>query len=223
MQLFFTTDNRSGIEPVLPKKLSSEVGSLNRIDGKYYISHSWREKRRLMAKGYVVQPSDCPPIRNLTKYGYQIFSAGLSIIEKHNERRERLTTNDCASCGFYTHSGDKCQISDSQFLSSWLANSEYVKVITGLVFLCPVGYGLYQGAIPYIENTHYEVLSAIEYSNSMGTYNIAGNKYFMVEANVVIKPLKNKIIIERNTPLAIIYPVLRPSEIMLDFIDMNIR
>lgn len=222
MQLYFSRDNRSGVEPVQPLKLSTKISKPDLLNGKAYISHEWREKRRLMSKGYIVQPSDCPPIRNLTKYGYQISAAGLSIIERHTTRQERLTLAESSTYGFYTHSGEKCAFSDSQFLSSWLANSEYIKIITGLVFFCPVGYGLYQGPIPYQTNPDFEVLSAIEYSNSMGTYTIKKQEYFMVEANVVIKPLSSRTLIERNSPLAVIYPVLRQTEIRLEQIDIKL-
>ncbi len=222
MRLYFSKDDRYDLDPVSPQKLAHRNSKLNKIDGKPYISHTWRDKRRLMEQGYIIQPSDCPPIRNLTKYGYQIFASGTSVIETHKESQARSTLDMSATNGFYTHSGEKCEITDSQFLSSWLANSEYIKIITGLVLFCPVGYGLYQGPIPYVDNKEYEVFSGIEYSNSMGTYIINEEKYFMVEVNIIIKPLTKKIEIERNTPLAVIYPVLRPSEIELESIDIKI-
>lgn len=223
MKMYYSSDGRAGLNSITPKRQSESSDKINKIDGKAYISHSWRQKRQLMESGYIVQPQDCPPIRNLTKYGYQVFAAGKSIIERHDNPQSRCTSENSSTNGFYTHSGEKCKISDSLFLSSWLANSEYVKVITGIVFFCPVGYGLYQGPIPYKENDDYEVLSAIEYSNSMGTYEISGEKYFMVEANVVIKPLARRVEIERGMPLALIYPVMRPADFDIEALDFDFQ
>ena len=213
--LHVDVDKRFSLEPLWPEPLRGEYSDLNRVNGRPYVTHSWREKRDLMETGYVIQPNDCPPIRNINTYGYEVKCPGIVNIVKNSGSRHRKTTETDATYGIFTHSGDKCNYSDSTFLSSWLANSGYVKITTGLIVYCPLGIGLYQGPVPYYGNHSIEVFSAIEYGNSSGVKIIDGKKHFRVDINFVIQVNCDRVELYRGAPLGVFYPVLPSRKIKL--------
>lgn len=214
--IYYIDDNRIEVQPLVPKKLTTSWSKPNIVNGKTFISYSWREKRQLMEAGYIIEPNDCPPIRNLCNYGYEFYSSAYVRIERLTNKQKRKFTNNYTINGYYKYSGDICKLSDSGFYASWLGNSEYIKIITGLVVYCPVGYGLFQGNIPYYKNKDFEVFSAIEYKNSMGVYEYQNRKYFMVEINAVIKVKSNLLEIKRGDPLGIFYPMLKRTSINIE-------
>lgn len=214
--LYFDVDERIGVEPVRPSPLQTEFSHPNVVEGKPYIAHDWRKKRALMETGYIVQPNDCPPIRNICSYGFEFYASGLSKVTRHDRRLPRKTLPDSATNGFFTHSGASCSGTDSGFLTSWLANSEYIKVVTGVIVHCPVGYGLYQGGIPYRSDSALVALPAIEFGNSLGTCSIRGEKYFSVELNLVCSLSVDEVTIDRGHPLGVVYPMLPSRRVRLE-------
>lgn len=223
VKLYFGTDDRSGVVPLEPEILHTPLSELNKVDGKPYISHSWSKKRLLMEEGYIVQPNDCPPIRNINSYGFQFFASGHSVVVRHSERQCRCTRQDHATNGFYSHYGDRCDATDSGFLTSWLANSSYFKVVTGLVVYCPTGFGLYQSGLPCGNNSKLSTLSAIEYGNSMGIFLIDGKKYFMVEVNLVCSIDSGEIQFDRGDVLGVFYPVMGPARFSINRLDSQAK
>lgn len=218
VKLYFGADSTFPLDPIWPKKLETSLSKASKVEGKSYFSHDWKKKRELMESGYIVQPNDCPPIRNINSYGFEFFSAGDSRVVRHDRRLPRKTLVEHATNGFYTHSGDKCAVSDSGFLTSWLANSEYFKIITGIVIYCPVGFGVYQGPVPYHTIPQLSVLSAIEYGNSNGVFFIDGRKYFAVEMNLVCKLDTGELQLKKGQSLGAFFPVLNPSSFRLSLV-----
>jgi hypothetical protein len=216
VELFFEADLTCGATAVRPSRTLTPFSKPNSIDGTQYIAHDWKKKRVLMEDGYVIRPNDCPPIRNLNSYGFEVFAAANSYVKRNEQQLARRTDSSEARLGWYTHSGDRCATSDSGFFTSWLGNSEYFKVITGVIIYCPVGYGLYQGGGPYTVGAQFDTLAAIEYGNSRGTIEFSGQNYFMVEMNLVCSFSSGEIHIKRGQPLGVFYPVLSPNRAVLN-------
>ena len=214
--LLYGRDTRIDVEPLPPRPLLTEFAEANKIDGKPYISLGWVNKRALMRKGYEVSPNDCPPIRNLNSYGFEIQASGNSRVLRHSLPQSRSVSDDRATVGLFSHFGDRHKGTDSGFLTSWLANAPYIKIVTGLIVYCPVGYGLYQGPIPYqSKDPGFGALAAIEYGNSEGISIINGCRYFRVEMNVVASSHKRSVRISRGDPIGVCYPVMPRSAFQL--------
>jgi hypothetical protein len=201
-----------------PQRTSTEHAEPKTIDGRSFIARDWREKRVMMETGYRIEPRDCPPIRNIARYGYQYFSAGHTNIKVNAERRKRYTQSHQASYGLYTHSGDPCKVTDSTFFSSWIGNSDYIKITSGLRVYCRVGYGLYQTSLP-CDQRGLGVVSAIEFGNSDGKFTIAGSKYFRTELNLVCKPEASEITLQRGEPMGVFFPVVPTTKFDVRRID----
>lgn len=219
INLLFGADPKIGITPIEPRPLVTPYSQANFVEGKSYIAHNWRRKRVLMEQGYVIQPNDCPPIRNLNSYGFEFFASANSKVQRNTSRLRRCTTESSASNALYTHTGDRCAKSDSGFFTSWLGNSDYFKIITGLLVYCPVGYGLYQGGSPYQVDLQFVPLAAIEYGNSNGIVEISKEKHFVVEMNLVCSFQTGEIEICRGQSLGVFYPVMNSRRFELRKFD----
>lgn len=104
---------------------------------------------RAIEDGYEVHPSDCPAIRFSSHYGYIAKApVGGWIARQRTVALVRRFGRGWASFGHARVGGEQWVDSDSGFLASWIAGSQYVKLQTGLRIYYPANCVVYQGPIP---------------------------------------------------------------------------
>lgn len=218
--LLFEKDERIDFQIIPPEKMMVPV-DLQCKDKFNFIELSSHEKRLAMENGYEVRPLDCPPIRNINNYGFKLFcplEASVQFNKKGDYERKFFKTY--SQNKYFKISGTKTSFSDSEYIASWLANSRYFKIITGVNIYCPIGYGIFQGSLPLSnqkENENFRVISAIEYGNSYGIFLIEGVKYFKVELNIVCQPLqfKKEFTILKGQEIGVFFPVMKINSLPL--------
>ncbi|WP_280381667.1 hypothetical protein [Nocardia wallacei] len=152
-------------------------------------------QRAYTATGRPVQPSDCGPIRVISAFGNVIRSPGRIIIERAEQsNRWRDFQDDHSTYGPVRVSGDRWHGTESGFVASWLAGSEYAKISTGILVFFPKGHLLYQGPLPnrqLIKDEaapgELEVMAGLEYFTPERSREINGQTYGMAAMNVIAR------------------------------------
>jgi hypothetical protein len=105
--------------------------------------------QRGFVAGRPVIPSDCPPIRVISSYGFAVRTPGLVRVERNPTLlRWREYDDDSSGYGWCRVSGDRWPEGDSGYVASWISGSEFVKIQVGITVLYPTRFLLYQGPLP---------------------------------------------------------------------------
>lgn len=175
------------------------------------------ERSRAIESSYKVQPSDCPPMRAMAKTGLIFRCPSLVEAEGIQYRSDKEFSDHSSSHGALRVSGTPWPGSDSGYAASWISGSQFMKVQTGIILICPRGLGLFQGPIPNadlisdcLRLTGY---SAIEYYSSRRRFLNMGDEYFTVEMNFIYKAPETgcRIEIKPGTPIGWALPLGLPS------------
>lgn len=103
-------------------------------------------QRAYTVNGRPVRRLDCGPIRVISTFGHIVRELGRVIIERAAPpNRWRDFSDNHSTYGPVRVSGDRWHGTESGFVASWLAGSEYAKISTGIHAFLPKGHLLYQG------------------------------------------------------------------------------
>jgi hypothetical protein len=149
------------------------------------------DRNRAIESGYQVQPSDCPPMRAMARTGLLFRCPSFVEAERIHFRKDRGFDDQSSSHGALRVKGAPWPGSDSGYVASWISGSQYMKIQTGIVLICPRRLGLLQGPIPngdLISNSlQLTGYSAIEYYSSRRRFVYLQDEYFVVEMNFIYK------------------------------------
>ena len=215
--LLYQFDKRVHFKPAPPTQVQFASKKHVVMNGRSFIELDFRERQKLMESGYEVSPHDCPPMMNINNYGFMaVCPVSTTIVFNPGGKLERKFNESVTQAGYYTFSGDAVKYTETGYIASWIGNSKYFKIYTGLNIFCPVGHGLFQGSLPPFSNTQdiFKVISGIEYGNQEGIYDIGDEKYFKVQLNFVCEPLVKNTPIEitKGQPIGIFFPVLKKGK-----------
>lgn len=166
------------------------------------------EVDRAIHRGYRVKPSDCPAIRNISRFGYFVRCPGSVQIERQETyARERELRPGSARFGYAVLRGDTWPGSDSDLIVSWITGSEYVKIQTGIDVLFPCEHQLYQGPLPNADlmtNSTLPVAAGLEYFTRSRSTSVNGDVFGVANLNILIRlpPVGKTWTIERGQPIA---------------------
>jgi hypothetical protein len=156
-----------------------------------FISRDYTKIWRAIESGYKTEPSDCPPIRLIAHYGFSVSCPGKVFIRRlPEEMRFRNFQSERAMFGIVEVGGDPWPKSDSGFIASWIAGSEFVKIQTGILIFFPTGYYLYQGPLPntiLLEQPNINVMAGLEYATPKRMTEINGKQYGVVNLNIIVR------------------------------------
>lgn len=164
-----------------------------------FISKNYTKIWRAIENGYETQPSDCPPVRLISNYGFTVRCPGKVFIRRiSNKRRFRNFESDRATFGIAEVGGDPWPESDSGFVASWIAGSEFIKIQTGILVFFPIEYYLYQGPLPNInllKQPDINVMAGLEYATKKRMTKIHGKKHGVADLNIIVRlPILEKTI-----------------------------
>jgi hypothetical protein len=165
--------------------------------------------RREAEGGRTVVPADCGPVRLISRFGFVARCPGEVLIRRLDEPSASAhREGEWASFGLCAVGGTRWPGSDSGFVASWLAGSEYAKIQTGVEILFDADKFLYQGPLPNrtvtdCEGTSVEIMAGLQYSRFERSEIVAGRRYGVAELNVVVKlpPAGSKLRLSRGMPL----------------------
>jgi hypothetical protein len=170
-------------------------------------------QRAYLTSGREVVPSDCGPIRLLARYGHVVRSPGQVVITRLDPPVRWREHNEGFSCfGSVRVSGDPWHGTESGFVGSWIAGSEYVKICTGILVIFPRSRVLVQGPLPNSilldadhdgPPQHLDVMTGIEYFSPRRSQLVNGVRYGIAAMNVIARvPAGPGVVtIERGQPL----------------------
>lgn len=172
-------------------------------------------QRAYTATGRPVDPSDCGPIRVISSFGHTARAPGRVVIERAEPPyRWRDFQDGHSAYGAVRVSGDKWHGTESGFVASWLAGSEYAKISTGILVFFPKGHLLYQGPLPNRQLIaadaapgELEVMAGLEYFSPERSREIDGRIHGMAALNVIarVPPTGKTIDIPRGQTLGWFY------------------
>jgi hypothetical protein len=156
-----------------------------------FISKDYTKIWRAIESGYVTQPSDCPPVRLISHYGFLVRCPGKVFIRRLSETmRFRKFESGRAMFGITEVGGDRWPEGDSGFIASWIAGSEFVKIQTGILIFFPTRYYLYQGPLPnttLLKQSNIDVMAGLEYATNKRMTEINSQQYGVANLNIIIQ------------------------------------
>ena len=154
-------------------------------------------QRAYSARGRSVEPSDCGPVRLVSGYGHAVRASGRVVVSREDPpRRWRDHTPTSSAFGSLRVSGASWHGSESGFVASWIAGSEYVKIFTGLLVFFPHRHVLVQGPLPNpglsVDEPDWaspplEVMTGIEYYTPRRSRLIDGVPHGVAAMNVIAR------------------------------------
>lgn len=196
------------------------------LDLKYALRLQKKEKdlSRAVAKGRKVHPYDCGPIAVIARYGFSVRCPGNVILERNvNILTEREFGDDYAAFGESIIKGDAWPNSDSGFIASWIAGSEYVKIQTGILIFFPKNSHLYQGPVPNssLMDIHFQTMAGIEYGNPIRQCTINNILYNYSSLNIIVRlpPTGETLALKRGQEIAWFFPTFKASEFTLSILN----
>ena len=192
--MYWAFDNRkskeAGAYPPKPLELSyGQRAAGDRL-------HGVELQRAYTVAGREVRPSDCGPVRVISRFGHVVRAPGRVTIEREDpEQRWRDFQEDSSAYGAVRVGGDRWHGTESGFVASWIAGSEYVKISTGIVVFFPKGHFLYQGPVPnrqlvsdpQVASGQLDVMSGLEYFVPARSKNIDGHPYGVAALNIIAR------------------------------------
>lgn len=143
-----------------------------------------------------VGPSDCGPMRVISRFGNVVRAPGAITVGREKPARKwRDFQDDSSAYGAVRVSGDPWHGTESGFVASWVAGSEYVKISTGIIVFFPKGHFLYQGPVPNrqlvddlgVASEQLDVMSGLEYFVPARSREIDGQMYGIAALNVIAR------------------------------------
>jgi len=171
--------------------------------------------------GRPVLPFDCPPVRLIAGYGFQVYCPGEVVLKRADHRRRlRSFATNHASFGLADIGGDPWPQSDSGLVASWISGSEFVKIQTGIMVFFPIDTYLYQGPLPNAGldgDGGADVMAGLEYPHAKRQREIAGATYGWSCLNVIVRlPPQGQVVkLGRGDPLAWFFAVPKRAEVSL--------
>jgi hypothetical protein len=224
MSLYWAYDSARSRDAgaIEPQQLSSGFGQ--RRDG----LTGFDLQRAYSSSGRAVEPSDCGPVRLVARYGYAVRAPGRVVASREDQPlrwREHSATS--AAFGPVRVSGDAWHGTESEFVASWIAGSEYLKISTGLLVFFPHRHVLVQGPLPNPGLSSddpdwspppLEVMTGVEYYTPRRSRLINGAPYGMAAMNVIarIPPGESKVEFDRGQVLGWFFLGLAPADQELD-------
>lgn len=169
--------------------------------------------QRAAALGRPVTPTDCGPIRVISRYGFVVRCPARAVFRRTSHPiSERAFADSEASFGLAEVGGDPWPTGDSGFVASWISGSEYVKVQTGIMIFFPTETYLYQGPLPnaqLLKDARAEVMAGLEYPSKARTWMHNDERLAWSSINVIVRlpPLGQSIVLEPEEPLVWVFPV----------------
>lgn len=153
-------------------------------------------QREYVRSGREVGPTDCGPVRLLSRFGHIVRSPGHIVLQRE-EPQLKWRDFQATSSGYgpVRVGGSPWHGTESGFVASWVAGSEYVKLTTGLLVFFPKGQLLYQGPVPnrqLITDQQYapkqlDIMAGLEYFDSERSREIEGERYGMAAINMIVR------------------------------------
>ncbi|MFF5985902.1 hypothetical protein [Prauserella flavalba] len=162
-------------------------------------------QRAYTVVGREVRPSDCGPVRVISRFGYAVRAPGHVILQREEPQRKWRDFQDTSSAyGAVRVGGDPWHGTESGFVASWIAGSEYVKISTGIVVFFPKGHLLYQGPVPnrqLVEDPHVaterlDVMSGLEYFVPARSREIDGYPHGAAALNIIVRAPQDDSVVE---------------------------
>lgn len=154
-------------------------------------------QRAFATRGREVRPSDCGPIRLVARYGNVVRAPGRVVVGRQDPpSRWREHRDDVSSFGPVRVSGDPWHGSESGFVGSWIAGSEYVKISTGVLVFFPRSAVLIQGPLPnpgldvgdpYWSPPALDVMTGVEYYTPRRSRIIGDEVYGAAAMNIIAR------------------------------------
>lgn len=169
-------------------------------------------QRAYVTSGREVRPSDCGPVRVLSRSGHIVRAPGRITIQREEPALKwRDFQPESSAYGRVRVGGDPWHGTESGFVAGWIAGSEYVKISTGILVFFPKGHLLYQGPIPNrqlvdeptIATDQLDVMAGMEYFVAGRSRDIGGDTYAMAALNVIARAPQGDGIVEVNKGQAI--------------------
>ena len=198
------------------------------LENSPFISKDYAKIWRAIENGYVTQPSDCPPVRLISRYGFLVRCPGKVLIRRLSKKlRFRKFESDRAMFGIIEVGGDFWPKSDSGFIASWISGSEFVKIQTGILVFFPAQYYLYQGPLPnkslLKQTANFDVMAGLEYANTQRMVEINNEKYSVADLNIIIKlpDLGETVNLNSGDPIAWFFLVPTKKAINLEHLEVD--
>lgn len=182
---------------------------------------------RAIESGYLTQPGDCPPIRLIANYGFSVRCPGKVFMRRLPERiRLRKFESDRALFGVAEIGGDHWPKSDSGFIASWIAGSEFVKIQTGIRIFFPAEHYLYQGPLPNVvlfQESSLDIMAGIEYAAEKRMTEINGRQYGVANLNTIARlpTVGNTVNLKRGDLLSWFFVVSTKKSLFLKQLDLK--
>lgn len=148
--------------------------------------------------GYRVIPGDCPPVRLISRFGFMLKCPGdITVRQIAPTDKLRHFSANTARFGKAEVGGTSWEFSDSGFVASWVAGSEFFKIHTGIVVFFSEEDYLYQGPLPNMRHgdTNLDVMAGLEFMKPDRVQIIGGQKYCVAQMNVIARlPPQNSVL-----------------------------
>jgi hypothetical protein len=141
----------------------------------------------------------------ISRFGHVVRAPGRVTIQREDPaRRWRDFQDNSSAYGAVRVGGDRWHGTESGFVASWIAGSEYVKISTGIVVFFPKGHLLYQGPVPNrqlvddpaVATAELDVMSGLEYFVPTRNQEIDGRIYAVAALNIIARAPRSDTIIE---------------------------
>jgi hypothetical protein len=180
---------------------------------------------RAVEAGYVAQPSDCPPVRQLGRHGYAVRCPGrVRVRRSETQRLEREFGHGWSAFGWGEYAGDPFPHSDSGLIASWVSGAMYFKIITGVKVLFSKDVLLYQGPVPnrsMVAERTLNAMAGLEFFNQKRALTVDGAEYCVASINFIAElPTGQQVIeLDRGDLLGWFFPTLRATRNALIRLD----
>ncbi|HKS48280.1 MAG TPA: hypothetical protein VJT49_24855 [Amycolatopsis sp.] len=166
-------------------------------------------------------------MRVLSRFGHIVRAPGRITMQREDPGLKwRDFQPESSAYGRVRVGGDPWHGTESGFVASWIAGSEYVKISTGLVVFFPKGHLLYQGPIPNqqllddprIATDQLDVMAGMEYFVPTRSRDIGRQTYAMAALNVIARAPHGDSIVEvsKGQAIAWFHLVAPPSSQTID-------
>lgn len=162
-------------------------------------------QRAYTVSGREVRPADCGPVRLLSRFGHVVRAPGQITIQREEPGLKWRDFQPTSSAyGRVRVGGDTWHGTESGFVASWIAGSEYVKISTGILVFFPKGRLLYQGPVPNrqlvddttIASDHLDVMAGMEYFVTERSREIDGRIHGIAAMNIIVRAPRSNSVVE---------------------------
>lgn len=153
-------------------------------------------QRAYTLSGREVRPSDCGPIRVISRFGHLVRAPGRIVIQREEPARKWRDFQETSSAyGPVRIGGDPWHGTESGFVASWIAGSEYIKISTGILVFFPQHHLLYQGPVPNrqlvddctVATENLDVMTGLEYYNPARSRVLDDQPHGIAALNIIVR------------------------------------